>query len=202
MKVDRTRLVFPIIAAVLLVLLLHLSPARSQVARIFVDGFFSDWHNLKPLYTDASEDQASGGVDFGGLWGANDERFLFLRIDVGAEINMQNDNDIMIFLDTDDNSATGTHIHGIGAELEWDFGSKTGLFVVGTDSISIRHRHIGLVTAPTVTSTQFEIAFDRRVQPDGQTSLFSHDTIRIVFADPGAGGDQLPDDGNGVTPSR
>ncbi len=175
------------------------SQAYPQAARISVDGLFSDWDGLSPLHIDIFGDQNSGLLDFGRLWCANDERFLFLRIEVGGERNIQNDNDITVYIDSDNSASTGSEVYGIGAELEWNFGRKTGFFVVDMESLVVSQRHVGVVTAPTVTSTQFEIAFDRNRQPDGETHLFPIDTIRIVFSDRGEGADLLPDGGTGVT---
>lgn len=120
-----------------LTLILHPVPTFSQAARIFMDGDLSDWQNLIPLYSDSIGDQVSGDIDFGRLWVANDERFLFLHIEVGTEISLQNGNDITLFLDTDNNPSTGTQVYGIGAEFEWNFGNRTGFFVIGIDSLSI-----------------------------------------------------------------
>jgi hypothetical protein len=82
-------------------LLLSAPLGYAQATRIIVDGVFSDWNNLSPLYADPCGDQHSGSIDFGRLWIANDERFLFLRVEVGAEINLQDLNDITLYLDTD-----------------------------------------------------------------------------------------------------
>ncbi len=125
-----------LLMAVFIILLLS-QPALSQAARIFMDGEFGDWQSLPPIYADSIGDQTSGDIDFGRLWVANDERFLFLCFEVGTEINLQSYNDITLFLDTDNNPATGKQIHGIGAELEWNFGEKTGFFVSAVDSLSI-----------------------------------------------------------------
>lgn len=180
-------------------LLLSAPLGHAQATRIIVDGVFSDWGSLKPLHVDPPGDQLSGSIDFGRLWVANDERFLFLRVEVGAEINLQDLNDITLYLDTDNNSSTGASIRDIGAELEWNFGGKARVFVTAACPVAISHRHIGLVTAPTVTSTQFEIALERHIQPVDQTALFPGDTIRIAFADKGVGGDLLPEAGTHIT---
>ncbi|HDZ12949.1 MAG TPA: hypothetical protein ENH53_12150, partial [Bacteroidetes bacterium] len=164
----------------------------AQAHRIIIDGQFSDWQTLSPIYTDSKNDQQSGTIDFGRLWVANDSRYLFLRIEVGAEINLQNNNEITLYLDTDNNSNTGTQINGIGADLQWSFGKRQGLAVVGGSSLTIHHENLGLVTAPTVTSAQFEIALDRTLTFDGN-SLFPDDTLRVLFKD--AGGDELPNAG-------
>ena len=65
---------------------------------------------------------------FGRIWIADDERFLFVRIELGDEIDLAENNDLQIYLDTDANADTGLPIGGIGAELEWRFGDREGFF--------------------------------------------------------------------------
>ncbi|MCK4447205.1 MAG: T9SS type A sorting domain-containing protein, partial [Candidatus Marinimicrobia bacterium] len=101
-------------------------------------------------------------------------------------------------LDTDNNSSTGNQIHGIGAELEWIFGQKNGIFTVGGNQVAVYQNDIGVVTSPTVTSDEFEIALERNACPDGQNLLFTSDSIQIVFKDNGTGDDRLPDASGGV----
>ena len=169
-----------------------------QVARIFVDGRYNDWQNLTHLHIDSYGDQQSGNLDFGKLWVSNDEQFLFMRLETSEELCLQDINDISLFIDTDNNSSTGNPIHGIGAELEWIFGQKNGIFAVGDNQIAIYQNDIGVVTSPTVTSNEFEIALERYASPDSDNLLFSSDTIRIVFKDNGPGDDRLPDANGGV----
>lgn len=169
-----------------------------QAARIFVDGRYDDWQNLNPLHIDPYGDQQSGNLDFGKLWVSNDEQFLFLRLEIGEELSLQSANDITLFLDTDNNSSTGNQIHGIGAELKWIFGQRNGIFYIGTNQVTIYQNDIGVVTSPTVTSDEFEIALERNARPDGQNLLFTSDSIQIVFNDNGTGDDRLPDASGGV----
>ncbi len=172
--------------------------AGAQSARIWMDGRFGDWQALTPVHTDPTGDQQTGSIDFRRLWIANDENYLFLRIEVGGEINLQDLNDITLYIDTDDDNGTGIPVHGIGAELEWDFGARSGRFLGGQSIVSITHRDIGLVTAPTVSSTQFEVAIDRHARPDGQYLLFPQNHFVLVLQDRGPGGDVLPDAAGGV----
>lgn len=169
-----------------------------QAARIFVDGRHNDWQYLTPLHIDPYGDQQSGNPDFGKLWVSNDEQFLFLRLEIGEDLNLQDLNDIALFLDTDINSSTGNQIHGIGAELEWIFGQRNGIFTVGSNQVAIYQNDIGVVTSPSVTSDEFEIALERNARPDGHNLLFTGDSIRIVFKDNGPGDDRLPDASGGV----
>ena len=167
----------------------------SQAARIWMDGNFSDWDTIPPLYSDAIGDQQSGDIDFGVLKVANDDRFVFFYIEIGDELNMQDDNEITLYLDTDNNASTGIPINGIGAEVKWIFGERWGTY---TYRYTIYHQYIGLVTAPTVTSDRFEIAIDRTISLFGQ-ELFPQNSFRIVFHDNGPGNDYLPDVGDIVS---
>ena len=173
------------------------APTPSAAERIFVDGQMTDWTKVTPLHVDPQGDGAEGGLDLGRLWVGHDDRFTFLRIDVGREINLQEGNALTVHLDTDHDAATGASVHGLGADLSWTFGERSGQLVRGTDTTEIGHADVGLVTAPTVSSTTFEIALDRRVTVDGRP-LFTSDTLRLAFADQAAGGDQLPDASGGV----
>ena len=167
----------------------------SQAARIWMNGFFSDWDAIPPLYSDPSGDQQSGDIDFGVLKAANDDRFIFFYIEMGEELNLQDDNEITLYLDTDNNASTGIPINGIGAEVKWVFGERQGIY---TSRYTIYHQYIGLVTAPTVTSNRFEIAIDRTLSLFGQ-QLFPQNSFRIVFHDNGPGNDYLPDVGDIVS---
>ncbi|NOY76896.1 MAG: T9SS type A sorting domain-containing protein [Calditrichaeota bacterium] len=168
----------------------------SQSTAVVIDGRFSDWNSRQPLYTDARGDGGSDGIDFGRLWAGNDNRFLFLSVEMGREIILQNDNNISLFIDTDNNSNTGEKINGIGADLQWNFGQRNGFLNRNGQQQAIFHNDIGLVTAPTVSSNRFELALDWLSEVGGER-VFSSDTIRIVFRD--AGGDQLPAPGSVVT---
>ncbi len=185
----------------ILVFALALGAAAATVsggaARIFIDGLFGDWDGVPPVCSDAAGDGSSGDVDFGRLWVANDEDRLYMSLEVGGEINIQGGNRIAVFLDTDNDPATGRPWHGIGAELTWTFGSRTGLFVVDGHTFEIGHDRIGFVAAPTVTAARFEFAFDRTATPVGSYLLFQGDTVRVAIADPD-GGDVLPDADGGI----
>ena len=183
--------------ALALALLTVAGPASGESARIIVDGSFEDWEGVAPVYEDAAGDQTTGEVDFGRLWIANDENWLHFSLEVGTEVNIQGDNLISIFLDTDNDASTGQPWHGLGAEMGWTFGNRIGFFVVATYTYNVRHRHVGIVAAPTVTGTRFEFSFDREAMPLDGFPLFPTDTVRVAIAD-SRGGDVLPDAGEQV----
>ena len=182
----------------LLLLMLVPTVVHAQAARIFLDGAFDDWATLNPAHADPAEDAPAGMVDFGRLWIANDEQFLFLRFELGAETLIQEENQLVLYIDTDDDPATGRPVHGLGADFWWDFGQRRGSFFFGPIMVlGIGHDRVGIVTAPTISSTVFEIALERNALPDGEQPLFPDATIRLALED-AAGGDLLPDDPGGL----
>ncbi|MHC4317856.1 MAG: endonuclease/exonuclease/phosphatase family protein [Planctomycetota bacterium] len=191
MSPRRTRATGPWAAAITLFAPL----AAADQAPVSIDGALGDWALVPVAYTDAAD--GGSGVDFGRLWIADDDRFLFLRLEVGAEIDLSENNNLRMFLDTDDSAATGTPVAGIGAELEWRFGERQGTFVAG-GSTTVFHEDIRFRAGPTVTATEFEMAFGRDMMPDGQHPLFPGPVVRIVVRDED-GGDQLPEAGEFVT---
>ncbi|MCH8289383.1 MAG: endonuclease/exonuclease/phosphatase family protein, partial [Candidatus Marinimicrobia bacterium] len=159
-----------------------------------MDGEFSDWDEVSYLYEDIVGDVAAGGVDFGGLKILNDETFLYLYIELNFEINLQSFLNSTLYLDTDNNSATGLAIGSIGAELTWNFAAKSGMFYTGNNSTVIGHSDIRIRTFPTVSSEIFEISIGLDSKPDGLNDLFTGNTISVLFED-ADNFDMLPDFG-------
>lgn len=170
--------------------------ARGQAARIILDGDFGDWDALAPAQEDPIAD-AGSGLDLHRLWIANDEQFLFLRFELGLETLIQDSNQLVLYLDTDNNTATGEPFHGVGAELVWSFGERTGVFSADGAAMAVGHAAARIVTAPTVSSTEFEIAFRLDALPDGARPLFPGADLRIALRDL-TSGDRLPDGEGGV----
>lgn len=159
--------------------------------RILVDGIFDEWDEYPIIYTDAIGDGSFSGIDFGQLKVFNDDDFIYFLLETGTEINLQDLNDISIYLDTDDNSNTGLSINGIGADLVYTFGKRIGVFYGAGNSTEVFQNNIGLVSAPTVTADRFEIAIRRDISISG-TPVFQTDNLRIVFKDVTSNGDLLP----------
>lgn len=165
----------------------------TQPARIYVDEEGDDWADLSALYVDGTEDVAT--TDLERLWAAHTERYLFLRIEVEQPLNLQEGNDITLHLDTDDDSATGRPRQGLGAELSWTFGDRSGQVVRNGETREVEHADIGLTTLPTVQSETFEVALDRAATPGGSSSLLRGDSLRVALS---ADDDRLPDEEGGL----
>ncbi|TKJ42458.1 hypothetical protein CEE37_01890 [candidate division LCP-89 bacterium B3_LCP] len=169
-----------------------------EATRIYMDGDFSDWESVEPLHIDPVGDQLADSLDFGTLWVTNDERYLFLCLEVGAEMMIQVEHDFDLYLDTDNDISTGLSINGIGADLDYNFNDGTGNFLAGGTTYTIYHEDLGLATAPTYSSNIYEIVIDREAYPAGQYELFTSDTISVLFHDSGPGQDYLPDEGTTI----
>jgi endonuclease/exonuclease/phosphatase family metal-dependent hydrolase len=166
--------------------------------RIVIDGEFLDWDQSTLANTDPAGDQMSGDLDLGRLWASYDGQYVFMSFEVGAEINLQASNRITMYIDADGNSRTGIDMYGIGVDVEWTFGLKSGYLWQGLLQRRIGHHDIGLVSAPTVTSTRFEIAIDRRAGLIGYRKRFPSSMWRIVIVDED-GGDRIPGSGEVIT---
>ena len=177
---------------IILVLIFN-TDAFSQTNRVILDGQFTDWNNISVL--DADTNDSNSGMDLNNLTVFNDENYLFVSINLGIEANLQDNNQLTLYLDTDNNPNTGIAYSGIGAELKFVFGNRSGQVSLNGNTISVIHSDFGFFSAPTVTSNRFEFAIDRAAQING-IPLFSNNTIKIVLKD-FSDGDQIPNSSGG-----
>ncbi|MDG2455618.1 MAG: T9SS type A sorting domain-containing protein [Bacteroidia bacterium] len=176
-----------------LISLLLFSTTLNAQSRILVDGFFEDWLTQPVLDTDASGDGGNSGIDFGKVKVFNDREFIFFSVEVGSTINLQDNNDIALYIDIDNNANTGSSINGIGAELTYAFGDRSGSY----NGARIRHADIGMITAPTTSSNRFEIAIKRTFNSGG-SSITMGSAITVLFKDNTSNGDQAPSANGGL----
>ncbi|WP_103019904.1 endonuclease/exonuclease/phosphatase family protein [Salinibacter altiplanensis] len=162
-------------------------------ARISVDGEADDWAALSARHTDTPDDGGTVGLER--VWVAHDEEYLFLWIELGRAVNLQEDNDLTLYLDTDDDPDTGQQALGLGAELAWTFGERSGQVVRDGEEREVTHAALGFTSLPTVTSETFEVAFDRSAVPTDDGSLFQGDSLRVGLS---TAGDRLPDADGGL----
>lgn len=151
----------------------------AQPARIYIDGRGSDWRALSVRHEETGDAEE---LDIERLWTAHTEQHLFLRLELGQSINLQEDNDLTLYLDADNDPSTGPS--ALGAELTWRFGDREGTLRGET----VEHAKIGLHSLPTVTSDVFEIALNR-------SALQTEDSLRIALS---SDGDRLPDGDKGL----
>ena len=169
---------------------------EETAAPVRIDGDTSDWADASLRHTDATGDGRA--LDLGRLWVENDDEHLFVQIEVGDTINLQEGNDLTLVLDTDHSATTGRSAQNLGAELTWTFGRRRGLAYASDGTgppDTLRHADLGFASLPTTRSSVFEFVLRRDARIDGRP-LFTGDSVRIALQ---GGGDRLPDGSGGVT---
>lgn len=167
---------------------------QSLARQINIDEDFSDWESIPAFYEDASGDNLGTSIDFKTLKITSDDLYIYFYLEVGDEINLQQDNSISLLIDLDSNAETGESFLGIGYEFIFNFGQRNGQFYNPTQE-SFNSYDIGLVSAPTVTSTLFEIKIDRTAEVNG-ASLFKENSFDFLIRSASSNGDVLPDNGS------
>ena len=160
--------------------------------QILVDGIYSDWTDENISVDDAFDVQ---DVDVRKLWIANDEDRLFIRIDANEEFDLQDDENIRIFIDADNDPGTGFSVNGIGAEISYYFGQREGYLNFPSGGQQVNHYEMGLIALPTVTSSTFEISVNRKSTTNNGT-IEMENTIAIVVEN--GNEDAIPNEDGGI----
>tara|TARA_R110000868_G_scaffold235273_6_gene489087 strand:+ start:34947 stop:36698 length:1752 start_codon:yes stop_codon:yes gene_type:complete len=182
------------ISSFLLFFLCFFYSENSSAQTISIDEDFSDWESIPAFYEDASGDNLGTSIDFKTLKITNDDLYIYIYLEVGDEINLQQDNSISLLIDSDSNAETGESFLGIGYELIFNFGQRNGQFYNPTHK-SFNSYDIGLVTAPTVTSKVFEMKINRTAKVNGQ-EIFNESSFDFLIRSATSNGDLLPDNGS------
>lgn len=176
-----------------LVLFFLLIPILGQSQNILIDGKFDDWEAIVP-FEDAID--PDNGSDFRKVWIHSDQQFIYLSFELGQKMILQEDNELALYLDIDDNVSTGSNnAMFLGSDLIFEFGNKEGLLYVDGVTNFINHADFGYVSAPTVSSNRFEIAF-RRDDFFYNNNIFSSPEIKVFLRDDSGRVDRVPDIGN------
>ena len=165
--------------------------------QILIDENFKDWESNQNSANDPKGDVSGGKIDFSMMKIDNDSTYIFFTFDTGTEINLQENNDIILFVDIDNNLNSGYSINGIGADFFYKFGSRVGYYYRNGSTYSVQHDDIGLMSLPTVTSDTFELAFKRKFYA-GNYLVVLGNTIRALIVDNSTGGDIIPQISGGL----
>jgi endonuclease/exonuclease/phosphatase family metal-dependent hydrolase len=111
---------------------------------------------------------------------------------------MQDWNAFHLYIDADNDSTTGLEYHGIGAELDWTFGQRQGVFYFNGGSSDVWQNDLSLRIGPTITSSEFEIAMARN--SDIMTLNGSQVLVegRIIIAEAPPNSDSVPNESGGI----
>ena len=158
--------------------------AEAQVAPIVLDGNFEDWTGVPGLVDLPTGDAPA--VDLVEMKVSSDADFLYVYVRLGAEVDLTDvlyPHNLFLQIDVDMDASTGFLVReGFGSELGIDF---NGLFAYTNfgPADQVNFSEIGLIPAPTVTSTEFELALRRDAVLEGGNVLFPQDSIRLLFRD-------------------
>lgn len=161
---------------------------------VLLDEDFSEWNTVTPT-VDSDNDGLQNGIDFKNLWLSSDAEYVYIRIQIGKEIEFQDNNDLVFFIDIDNDQNTGFPTHGIGADLRYFPGLRNGIAVIDGFNYTVFHNDIGLISSPTVSADEFEILIRRESIISGRPLDFGSQ-IRMVWTEDALGGDRLPDSGS------
>jgi endonuclease/exonuclease/phosphatase family metal-dependent hydrolase len=114
---------------------------------------------------------------------AHDARRLLLAVRLDRSLTIQEENPLILAIDVDGKQETGCLVLGVGAEWSWRFGERRGSYCGPGNERSIQHQHLGLVTAPTHDSREFEIGVS--LEPEGTTLRSANGPLTIVLGTEG-----------------
>jgi exonuclease III len=160
---------------------------------IILDENYGDWNTIPTQYEDKIGDGNASGIDFRNVKISNDEERVFVYFDVTTEMNLDENNQITIYVDADNNPLTGLNRYGIGAELVFNMGDRKGIIYTASGTThNVFHHHIGLNISPTVSGSLYEIGFNKLWRFSNKT-LSLQSQIKLVLADESIAGDRAPD---------
>ncbi len=164
---------------------------------IIIDGQFEDWSDIPIIYSDPENDGILS--DFFNLKITYDNDFVFIYVSFhSGEFLFQDWNEFHMYIDADNDNNTGHPIAGIGAELDWCFGERSGYQYYNGQAIELMQNDIILRIGPTITSQEFEIGLSRNSTVLTLNNTHSLEEARIIFVESGGGSDQLPDESGGI----
>jgi hypothetical protein len=150
-----------------------------EFKHITIDGSFDDWAGVPVAFQDPADSTTS--ADYGDIYVANDADYLYLRFTLQAPRDPFTSHE-NIFIDTDNDPATGFPFHGIGSEMLIQGGigyaERAGTFNDGSNVSGL-----DWAAAPTGSGTNFEVRISRHAaftsEPPGPA--FLADTISFVL---------------------
>jgi Spherulation-specific family 4/Immunoglobulin I-set domain len=147
--------------------------------QITIDGSFSDWTGVPLAYTAAVG--PTNAIQYENVYVANDDGNLYIRFTLySPRPNAFANSYDNLFIDADNNVATGFAVGGIGSEvlIQWGGGyqEKNGGFNEGGIN------NLGWAIAGSPDSTDFELAISRNASyASDSTPVFANGTIAILL---------------------
>lgn len=186
---------------------LPLASARIDAQTIVIDGNFDDWAGIPVLATDPAGDGTPTSVDYRAVRVTNDDENLYFLLEWTREVIMPTTststagNRIRLYLDGDNDTATGINTGPLGIDFDIAPGYRTmshyryvqGEFV----STSFTFNTSGVLYGPTHSGTRYEFQVPRSLVHPTQGTFHwqTGDTLRFQLAEAAEDNDVLPDTG-------
>jgi hypothetical protein len=163
----------------LFLIIFFVSTAYSQ-HRILLDEDVSDWDAVQTGWTSGS---STAGISMNTFKVTNDGKFLFIYFKSDNTYSLQNTDGVKLYVDSDNNSATGFDKNGIGAEIVFNFGQRRGTAYLNNSQYDISFSDLFMVTTPTIDSDYFEVAISRNAVINNIDVFNSNSDIKLILSD-------------------
>jgi len=178
--------VIPAVFAVFLSASAAIAAEKPTLQRIVMDGLFDDWSQVPVAFTDPAGDNGRSSADIRSIWLANDDKYIYLRFEVGRLLNLQHiAGPLRIYFDVDRSADTGFRVGPMGSDFMLMLPERHGAEQTADEfeAAPIGHGDLSLVWEPTVAGDQFElrIARDTVFEKRG-TPIFANPSFDILFA--------------------
>jgi len=127
-----------------------------QLAAITVDGDTADWGDAVAFVADATADGARPGADFAAVYLTHDALNLYVRVDF-VDAVLPSDSGLMLYVDSDGESATGFPYSGLGVDLTWDLDRSEGVWLLGQRE-NLRRGLVVQLQAPYAATHTIELS--------------------------------------------
>jgi exonuclease III len=169
--------------------------SQKLFCQIIIDESYDDWNSISNKTPDPIND-TNGLIDFKEMNIWNDSVYLYINFEINSEVNLQESSKILLNIDIDNNSNTGKSVNGIGADIVYDYGQRTGYYIRNGIYNNFSHVECSLLTLPTVTSGKFEQALKRKFNV-GNYLVNLGNKIRVSLSYDSSGGDIIPNQSGG-----
>lgn len=139
-------------------------PSANLRAQLLIDGELGDWSGIELAWS-AGSIPGGDGPTARSLSVAHDNDSLLIRLRLDRSLLLQETNPLVLLVAVDGGEMDECTRAG-GPRLTWSFGTRRGSYCRAGEVRSVRHQDVGLVTAPTFASADFEIAVSRELFPE------------------------------------
>lgn len=181
--------------AKLLYLIVFISISQNLFCQIIIDESYDDWNSISNKTVDPVND-TNGLIDFKEMNIWNDSVYLYINFEINSEVNLQESSKILLNIDIDNNSNTGKSVNGIGADVVYDYGQRTGYYIRNGIYNNFSHVECSLLSLPTVTAGKFEQALKRKFNV-GNYLVNLGNKIRVSLSYDSSDGDIIPNQSGG-----